>query len=243
MTQPVFFTAGDTDALRHARNQLLQWGYEVSPIPSKRVTHLLLPVPSFDKPGILKGNLPLDQALENLPTDLTIMGGNLPELPYKCVDFLKDEYYLEENASITAHCTMKLLQHRSVCLSGTRVLVIGWGRIGKRLASLLRAQGASVSVAVRKASDADALTRLGYDAVAISRWDLTQYAIIINTAPAFLLNESETEPKSLLIDLASVRGIGGNRVIRARGLPNRDAPDVSGILIAKTALRYALGKE
>ena len=45
------------------------------------------------------------------------------------------------------------------------------------------------------------------------------------------------------MDLASVRGISGDRVIWARGLPNQDAPEESGMLIAKTALRFALGKE
>ena len=45
------------------------------------------------------------------------------------------------------------------------------------------------------------------------------------------------------MDLASVRGIAGDRVDHALALPGKDAPQESGNLIAKTALRYALGKE
>lgn len=243
MKQPVFYTAGNTDALRCARNQLLQWGYELSPAPSDRVTHLLLPVPSFDSPGILKGGQHLADILEMLPENVTVLGGNLPPLLRRSIDFLQDEFYLGENAAITAQCTMKLLRQQKDALEGENILVVGWGRIGKRLAPLLKAQGAAVTVAVRKEADREALEQLGYDAVMIPNWKPRQYGIIINTAPAPLLDESDTAQEALLIDLASVQGIRSEKVIWARGLPSKDAPDASGILIAKTALRYALGKE
>jgi hypothetical protein len=41
----------------------------------------------------------------------------------------------------------------------------------------------------------------------------------------------------LKIDLASHRGIEGEDVIWARGLPGKDAPESSGKLIVKTAIR------
>ncbi len=243
MNQPVFYTAGDSAALHQARNQLRQWGYEVSPMPSRMVTHLLLPVPSFEKPGILKGNLPLAQVLKALPEDITVLGGNLPELPCTSVDFLQDEYYLTENAAITAQCTTKLIQHYCAALEGAAVLVIGWGRIGKQLAPLLKARGANVHVAARKEPDLQAIRQLSYDAVTAKQWEPQRYDIIINTAPSPMLDQSEAAGHALLIDLASAKGISGDRVIWARGLPSKEAPGASGILIAKTALRYALGKE
>lgn len=243
MKQPIFCTAGNTDALRRAENQLLQWGYELSPVPCSRVSHLLLPVPSFDSPGILKGGQRLDDILNILPPGVTVLGGNLPQLPCRAIDFLRDEFYLGENAAITAQCAIKLLRQHRGALAGESVLVIGWGRISKRLAPLLKGQGAVVTVAVRKDSDLLALRQLAYNGVAIAQWEPAQYSIIINTAPAPLLDESDTDPAALLVDLASIQGIRGSRVLWARGLPNKDAPDASGTLIAKTALRYALGKE
>ena len=243
MKPPIFSTAGESDALQHARNQLLQWGYAVVPFSNDQATHLLLPVPSFDRSGILKGDQPFSEVLELLPEGITIFGGNLPPLPRSNVDFLQDEYYLGENAAITAHCALKIIQQQVGDLTGARVLVIGWGRIGKRLVSLLSAKGAIVSVAVRKTTDAQALQQLGYTTLIAPQWDPIQYNIIVNTAPTPLLSESATSPSALLLDLASTRGIEGNRVIWARGLPNRDAPDASGLLMAKTALRYALRKE
>lgn len=241
MQQPVFYTAGETAALRYAKNTLQQWGHIVSPIPSCHVTHLLLPVPSFERPDILKGGYPLTDSLKHLPETITVLGGNLPQIPYRCIDFLKGGYYLWENAGITAQCAAKILQQREP--DGACVLIIGWGRIGKQLLPLLRELGCNVTIAVRRENIFAQLTDLGISAVLISQWQPRQYDIIVNTAPAPLLSESQAHPEAFLLDLASVQGILGNRVLWERGLPNRYAPELSGTLIAKTALRYALGKE
>lgn len=244
MKEPIFYIAGESLALIHARNLLQHWGYDVSPIPSEYVTHLLLPVPSFSEPGILKGGRPLREILKDLPENLTILGGNLAALPYRTVDFLQDEYYLTENATITAHCALKrILAMYHGILQNTPILIIGWGRIGKQLATILRALGADVTVAARKESDRQKLHRQQYQAVAPAQWNLKRYAIIINTAPAPVMTQEEAKKDALLMDLASVRGIAGDRVNWALALPGKDAPEVSGTLIAKTALRYALREE
>lgn len=244
LKQPIFYTAGDSPALLHARNLLQSWGYDLSPIPNDHVTHLLLPVPSFSEPGIVKGGRKLKDILKDLPENLTILGGNLGELPYRTGDFLKDEYYLAENAAITAHCALKrIVAQFPGILQHVPVLIIGWGRIGKHLAAMLRSLGADVTVAARKESDRYALKRQQYTAVDPAKWEPKEYTIIINTAPAPVMTQAEARKDALLMDLASVRGIAGDRVDHALALPGKDAPQESGNLIAKTALRYALGKE
>ena len=57
------------------------------------------------------------------------------------------------------------------------------------------------------------------------------------------MTQEEAKKDAMLMDLASVRGIAGDRVDHALALPGKDAPEASGALIAKTALRYALEKE
>lgn len=243
MKQPVFCTAGDTAALRNARNFLQKLGYTVSAEPSAAVTHLLLPVPSLEADGTIKGGQRLEDSLKTLPEDVTVLGGNLPILPCRQVDFLQDEFYLGENAAITAQCTVRLIQQHRDMISGSAALIIGWGRIGKRLAPMLKELGADVTVAARKQADLAAASELGYGTIEAARWNAQRYDMIINTAPAPIMEQQEARADALLIDLASVKGIAGDRVIWARGLPNKEAPDASGILIAKTALRYALRKE
>ena len=234
MEKIIFSTYGVSPALHHARNSLESWGYPVTADPAQ-ATHVLLPVPSFDEQGNIKGG----SSLPLLKSNTTVMGGNLLPLPYKCVDFLRDPYYLEENAAITARCA---LQYANVT-PGVPVLVIGWGRIGKHLATLLQQAGANVTVAVRKEAYLRALQEQGLGAVYLQDLKPRLYDIVFNTAPASVLFSGECKEDAVLIDLASVSGIFGKGVIWARGLPGKDAPEESGTLIAKTALRYALGKE
>ena len=123
------------------------------------------------------------------------------------------------------------------------VLIIGWGRIGKCLANLLKAVGAEVTVAVRSPSDAAMLEALGYRHLLLPHCPAQGFRIIYNTVPAPVMAAADARPGTLLIDLASTRGIAGEPVLWARGLPNKMAPEASGALMAKIALRYALRKE
>lgn len=234
MEKIVFSTYGHSPALLHAKNQLESWGYTVCAEPVK-ATHLLLPVPSFDEAGNIKGG----STLPELPQETVIMGGNLQKLACRKADFLLDPYYLNENAAITARCALKYASLRP----GMRVLVIGWGRIGKHLLPLLEEAGAMATAAVRKEADWLTLTEQGHSAVYLMDLKPRQYDIVFNTAPASVLFSGECKEDAVLVDLASVKGIFGKGVIYARGLPGKDAPEESGRLIAKTALRYALGKE
>ncbi len=229
MKKPIFCTSESTIALVFAKNRLQRWGYTVNDCLDDTVTHLLLPVPS-----------PADSIPADIPQGVTVLGGRLPELPYKAVDLLQDTHYLQENAAITAECAMILAKER-MAVEKARALVIGWGRIGKCLASALRLQGAQVSVAARKPEARRQLRNLGFDAIPLERPEPEVYDLIFNTAPAQIADV--TGCKALCIDLASVRGLGGDNVLWARGLPGKMAPEASGALIAKTALRYALKEE
>ena len=135
-----------------------------------------------------------------------------------------------------------------VTLCGCQVLVIGWGRIGKCLAVLLKKLGAQVLVAARKETDRAMLDALGYDAVdpLLLPTVLPRCRVIFNTAPFMVLPEAlmqHCNPKCLKIDLASVRGIEGEDVLWARGLPGKDVPETSGALIARTVIRMIEGRE
>ncbi len=246
MNGPIFYTAGHTDALSYAVADLRQKGFEFAPQPDKTVTHLLLPVPGFDPDGKVKGGVSLAPVLELLPRNITLFGGNLGDFVppgYKTVDLLQDPLYLAENADITAYCAVKLASQKlPVTLRGCHVLVVGWGRIGKCLADLLKNMGAHVTVAVRKEEDRAMLSALGYETENIRTlgYSLVRYRVIFNTAPVMVLPATAMQycaPDCLKIDLASAPGMDAPDVIRARGLPNKDAPESSGKLIARSVLR------
>lgn len=246
-----FYPAGNTAAVRYAAAFLAQRGLDIADQPCPEVTHLLLPVPSFDDAGRIKGGGDLVHILNSLPQDVTVMGGKLehPALSgCRTVDFLKDPWYLAENAAITAENAIGIvINNLPVTLNGCPVLIIGWGRIGKCLAFKLKALGAEVTVAARSDPDRGMLQALGYRAIHPAGLSsaLVRYRVLINTAPAPILTRQQTahcRPDCIKIDLASTQGIEGDDVIQARGLPGQETPESSGQLIARTAIRLAVGK-
>lgn len=227
-------------AIRHAAEELGSIGICVTEKCAPDVTHLLLPVPSFSG-----GDGYLAHLLAKLPEDVIISGGNLnsPLMEgYRAVDFLKDPYYLADNAAITAACAIQMLRERISDLSGKTGLIIGWGRIGKCLGPMLKEQGVRVSIAARKSSDLAMIHALGYgnldtqDATA----ELSRFDLILNTVPVLLFPQAELKEGAIVLELASKPGITGPTVIDARGLPGKLAPEESGKLIAKTFIRLSL---
>lgn len=246
MYGPIFYTAGRTEALLCAEAILRKQGCRFASEPELSVTHLLLDVPSFAADGSLRCGGTLTDILPSLSPQVKICGGLLEgHIPdgYQAVDLLTDPYYVAENARITAYCATRLAMDRLPCiLYGCPVLIIGWGRIGKCLGKLLRDMGARVTVAARKASDRAMLEALGYDSLSTEGlgYSLVRFRVVFNTAPELILSAEDmvyAPEEQLKIELASRPGMEASDVIRAGGLPGKDAPESSGALIAQTLLR------
>lgn len=215
----LIYPIGSTKANQFAASVLHQSGIPIIDHPSPDVTHILADVP---------GNWNhTDELLAQLPNDVAILGGQIPERysQYLRFDLLFDECYLWENAAITAECALKLAPD---CIRGVRVLVIGFGRIGKHLCRLLQAAGAHVSLQTHSHSAEAASFGLLPPSDSVD--------LVYNTAPGILLSEG-FHSEAVKIDLASKGGLLGDSVIHARGLPGKYAPVGSGKLIAKTVLK------
>lgn len=229
-----------SQAIRRAAAELESVGIRVTDKCAPDVTHLLLPVPSFSN-----GDGYLAHLLAKLPDDVIISGGNLNSAlteGYRAVDFLKDPYYLAENATITARCAMQILRERDMPISGAQVLVIGWGRIGKCLGQLLKQAGADVTIAARRPSDLAMIHALGCRSlnVAHAEAELSRFDMILNTVPELLFPRAPVKDGAVVLELASKPGITCPEVIDARGLPGKMAPEESGKLISETFIRLSL---
>ena len=243
MEKVIFYLPQATPVLRRAGQALIDKGYRVSEVPEEDVTHLLLPCPSLDADGSLKGGGSLPDILDTLSKDITIIGGNLdhPSLDtFSKIDLLKNESYLWHNAAITADCALSLVRQRlNRCWWDCDVLILGFGRIGFHLARMLDGLGAKVTVAARKEAALAQAESLGLDSMPMDAAEPGRFTIILNTVPHMVLPEKRCEncrPNCLKMDLASLPGIGGSGVIWARGLPGKYAPETSGNLIAATIL-------
>ncbi len=215
-------------------------------------THIILPVPAFDRQGNIRGGPPLGEFTRCFRPGLTIFGGNLgpclapaAEAGTAAIDLLADESLTAANAAVTAEGAVGLaMAHLTITLAGAPVLVIGWGRIGKLLSRKLQALGARVTVSARRPQDLAMLQALGYATEITGNWKhLPDYRVIFNTVPAPVLEDTAaTNPKCLLIELASAPGgitpTGRRTLLQAQGLPGKTAPETAGNLVAEAILRH-----
>ena len=241
MKSMLLYPIGSTAALRFAVNFLHNEGIPLVDHPTPEVTHLLLDVPSFSPDGTLRGGGTVGKILSMLPPITIVIGGNLdhPDLSeHQTVDLLHDETYLSMNAAITADCALQVAaKELQTTFRETPTLIIGCGRIGRCLAQMLKSLGSEVTVATRNESHRSALLSLGYHTVDMDT-TLTPYRLIFNTAPEPVFTQAITNCRNCVkIDLASRKGLAGDDVLWARGLPGIYAPESSGRLIADTFLR------
>lgn len=130
------------------------------------------------------------------------------------------DYFLREelavaNAVPTAEGAVQIaMEELPITLHGARVLVIGYGKLGKLAAHRFAALGAKVSVSARRFDDLAWAEAMGYGVEQTGRlvgW-LCGYDLVVNTVPACVLEEKElSDLKSgcLIIDLASKPGGAG----------------------------------
>ena len=200
----------------------------------------------------------LEYVLENINKKTVIMGGRLDEKAYslaaahnnKIIDYYGREELSVLNAVPTAEGAVELaMRELPVTLFGSRVAVIGFGRIGKVLTKVLCGLGAEVTVFARK-PEAKAWARIygckAEDTSGMSEY-LSRFVCIFNTVPAPVISGTELRnirSDAVVIDLASAPGgvdtgaaeAAGIKVITALSLPGRVAPESAGEIIAETAI-------
>ena len=252
MNDTIFYSAGSTSAMTFAADALRRQNISIVSAPAPDVTHLLLPIPSFEADGRIRGGGILEHILAKLPEQVCVIGGNLDHATLKSypkIDLLQDAEYLARNAAITADCALRIAASRlPVAFQGCPILILGWGRIGKCLADLLKSLGADVTVAARKPSDRAMLQALGFRSADPKSLEpiLRRFRVLYNTVPAPILSDAQMfhcRPDCIKIELASVRGIAGSQVIPANGLPGKTVPETSGALIADSIIRILSAKE
>lgn len=251
MDEKLIYTAGSTAGCQSAASYLKDLGLPVITSPCDAVRYLLLDVPAFGPNGQLRGGGDIRRMLGKLPGDILVCGGNLshPALDgYEKVDFLMDESYLSENAYITAECALDVaLPYLNQTIRHMPILIIGWGRIGKCLADILKKLDAEVTVAARGQKDRAMIHAFGYSAVDMDTLPLclSHFHLLYNTVPQPVLNQeqmSECREDCVKIELASKPGMEGDDIIIARGLPGLHMPESSGKLIAETFIRLCYGR-
>jgi dipicolinate synthase subunit A len=163
-------------------------------------------------------------------------------------DYMQRADFCLANAVPTVEGAIQIaMTETKTTICGSRVLVIGYGRIGSLLAERLRGLCADVTVAARSANDAVRCQVQGCHWIPPEEMaaNAAGFDWICNTVPAPIWGERELtamRQDSFLVDLASSPGgtdfAAAERlqrhVIWALALPGKVAPLTAGEIIAKT---------
>ncbi len=171
------------------------------------------------------------------------------------------DYFVREELAVlnsipTAEGAIQLaMQETPYTIHGSRCLTLGYGRIGKRLASVVKSLGAESFVYSQRVDELAWARINGHNPVTDS--DLltiiNQFRIIFNTIPAKILDHSrleKTSPDVTIIDLASKPGgidFAAAETLRRRtvwglSLPGRFAPATAGGIILDTVINMIEGR-
>lgn len=213
----------------------------VLPIPSTRNgisvtgTELLLATLAEDSGGKLIAGYSLPSGFVSLANE---------HGAYVC-DVAGDEIFTEENARLTAEGTLSyVMNSEEKSLSDMRVGIVGYGRIGRTLAELLLFFGARVTVITRRESVKLELLFSGVDAILVPDARLSDFDVLVNTAPARLFTKKQCDGiRGTVIELAPGENLPWvQNLTRLPSLPAKRLPISGGRAYAAAILRCVADK-
>lgn len=150
------------------------------------------------------------------------------------------------NSIPTAEGTiMMAMEQTDYTLHSSRVIVVGFGRVGHTVANKFSALGAKVSVSASRIKDLARITEMGLTAIPLAELSkhTSECDLLINTVPAQVINQGSIQQlpsHSIIIDLASKPGgtdfdyakKRGIKAILAKSLPGNVAPKTAGKILA-----------
>lgn len=230
-------------------------------IPDRIADGIILPVPISSDGYTLNTpfsgeNILLADLIPKIVRNGTAYGGKFSAVSRQIFSdrgIVTEDYSIREDFSVmnslaTAEGALQVIMENSeLMICKMRILITGFGRIGRSLADRLSKMGADVTAAMRKKSDMAWAEIYGYkyadinNAAVFSKY----YDVIINTVPSMIINSEIIDRlyrNVLIIDLASMPGgvdfdyaaSKGIKTIHALALPGKKVPVSAGIIIADT---------
>lgn len=166
----------------------------------------------------------------------------------KVIDILEEEQMAILNAIPTAEGAIQLaMENLKTTLHSSKILVTGYGRVGKALTNMLKGFGANIFVTFRNQKEYANIKTLNYTAVSYEKLSniLPTMDLIINTVPNVIFDKTnlkyinqdcffiELASKPFGIDFEESKKEGLN-VIWAPSLPGKVAPITAATYIMET---------
>ena len=221
---------------------------------------ILLPLPVSGREGFLNAplagrSIPLEEVFRPLSPGQPVFGGRVDRTARALAErrgveirdyFLREDFTIA-NAVPTAEGALQLaMEELPTTIHGSKVLVLGFGRVGRLTARRFQALGAEVTVSARRYESLAWAAAEGLRPVLLGRETLPDFDLVVNTVPAPVLDGprlARLRPGALVLDLASKPG-GLDweaakalpiRTIHALSLPGKVAP-----VTAAAAIRDAV---
>ena len=205
---------------------------------------IVLPVPTT-KDGntvfapLTGRSVPLSYITDNSTRNQLILCCNYSFKNRNFVDYGALDSYALLNSVPTAEGAIKIaIEKTDFTLWKAKVLVIGYGRVGKILANRLKAMGCDVTISARKPADLALAEALGFSYINTSQLnsDPLEFDIIFNTVDVKVIEDNSLKDctADLILDLSSKGGLNLDAA-NALGIKALKAPGLPGIIAPKTA--------
>lgn len=223
---------------------------------------IILPVP-VSKDGVnlnaplVNYQVKLEDIFSGIDKSQTVLGGVCDKFGDNLIDYYKSEDFQMKNAVPTAEGALQIaMENTDITINKSHCAVLGFGRIGKIMAAMLKRMGAFVTVCARNPKDIMLAQVFGFDTVNIDEvfFKADNFDIIFNTVPKTVIDVNVLEKikdSALIIELASKPyGIDmeaaeklGKNVIVASALPGKVAPRTAGKILCDVIMNILIGLE
>ena len=177
---------------------------------------VILPVPmtrdglTVNSPKI-SAKIEISKLLDICPANKPVLGGSVPNEFMKkytnIYDYAKSERFSQRNARLTAEGTLsQMIAKSSGTMYGSKVLIVGGGKIANAIVPLILPFTDDITVAARRDGVRLQFLQMGCKAIDTENLSLFGFDYIINTVPYPLIDENvlkSANQDSIIFDLAT----------------------------------------
>lgn len=190
-----------------------------------------------------------------IPEKSSIFCGALSDVQQKIIkaknityhNLLTDEIFAMDNALLTAEgALMLIIRGTNMSIFGAKIAVLGYGRVGKAMCTLLKGIGAEFDIFSADYAERSTARLLGKRVFDLNK-SIAGYDVIVNTIPAKVLPLAKlkgAKKSCYILDLASYSGAElcdinclGLTYDNALGIPGKYSPKTAGEILAEAILR------
>lgn len=210
----------------------------VLPMPVSR-DNITLNAPLYD--GIIKMEDIFSYLKENKKVYGGMVGDNFLKNSINITDYAKLEELLIKNAALTAEGTLSIIiTSTPFGIMNERILLTGYGRIGKILARYIKALGGIPVVCARNEKDFSWCDIKGIEHICYEELknSISDFKVIVNTVPYKVITKDIAEkinPECFFVDLASKGGGVDFETLEKRNIRYTHALGIPGKYSSKTA--------